>query len=230
MLLFCQLITSQTSITFLFVLNYEFLLVFPFPFVFAIPFIPLPFPFPTIPDPIPFPMIKRGYGNGRGGFPSVFVRFHPYLERVTGVQYWALGSELWRKKIRRNTGASSETCHPQAGALLFIGWNLPASVSQSVSPDAAANQTLTTSNKLLVRLLYGIQTASCFYSTHRASCVIVMRCQQLLHYGFLLLNFPAGSCPHSCTRARTCPTPHGPDLSSAPVINSSLLRTPTHHR
>jgi hypothetical protein len=73
MLLFCQSITSQTSITFLFVLNYEFPLVFPFPFVFAIPFIPLPFPFPTIPDPIPFPMIKCGYGNGRGVFPSVFI-------------------------------------------------------------------------------------------------------------------------------------------------------------
>jgi hypothetical protein len=58
MLLFCQSITSQISITFLFILNYECLLVFPFPFVFAIPFIPLPFPFPTIPDPIPFPMIK----------------------------------------------------------------------------------------------------------------------------------------------------------------------------
>jgi hypothetical protein len=75
---FCQSITNQTSITFLFVLNYEFPLVFPFPFVFAIPFIPLPFPFPTIPDPNPFPMIKCGYGNGRGVFPSVSVRFHPY--------------------------------------------------------------------------------------------------------------------------------------------------------
>jgi hypothetical protein len=77
MLLFCQLITSQTSITFLFVLNYEFPLVFPFPFVFAIPFIPFPFPFLTILDPIPFPMIKCGYGNGREVFPSVSVRFHP---------------------------------------------------------------------------------------------------------------------------------------------------------
>jgi hypothetical protein len=73
-----QSITSQTLITFLFVLNYEFPLVFPFPFVFSIPFIPLLFPFPTIPDPIPFPMIKCGYGNGRGVFPSVSVRFHPY--------------------------------------------------------------------------------------------------------------------------------------------------------
>jgi hypothetical protein len=54
MLLFCQSITSQTSITFLFVLNYEISLVFPSQFVFAILFIPLPFPFPTIPDPIPF--------------------------------------------------------------------------------------------------------------------------------------------------------------------------------
>jgi hypothetical protein len=80
MLLFCQSITSQTSITFLFVLNYEFPLVFSLPFVFAIPFIPLPFPFPTIPDPIPFPMIKCGYGNGRGVFPFVFVRFHPYIK------------------------------------------------------------------------------------------------------------------------------------------------------
>jgi hypothetical protein len=74
MLLFCQSITSQTSITFLFVLNYEFPLVFPFPSVFAIPFIPLPFPFPTIPDPIPFLMIKCGYGNGEG----FSVCFHPY--------------------------------------------------------------------------------------------------------------------------------------------------------
>jgi hypothetical protein len=73
MLLFCQSITSQTSITFLFVLNYEFPLVFPFPFVFAIPSIPLPFPFPTILDLILFPMIKHGYGNGRGVFPSVFI-------------------------------------------------------------------------------------------------------------------------------------------------------------
>jgi hypothetical protein len=76
MLLFCQSITSQTSITFLFVLNYEFLLVFLFPFVFAIPFIPLPFSFPTIPDPIPFPMIKCGYGNEEGffrPFPSIFI-------------------------------------------------------------------------------------------------------------------------------------------------------------
>jgi hypothetical protein len=73
MLLFCQSITSQTSITFIFVLNYEFPLVFSFPFVFAIPFIPLSFPFPTIPDPIPFPMIKCGYGNRRGVFPSVFI-------------------------------------------------------------------------------------------------------------------------------------------------------------
>jgi hypothetical protein len=80
MLLFCQSINCQTSITFLFVLNYEFPLVFQFSFVFAIPFIPLPFPFPTIPDPIPFPMIKCGYGNGKGVFPSVSVRFHPCME------------------------------------------------------------------------------------------------------------------------------------------------------
>jgi hypothetical protein len=79
MLLFCQSITSQTSVTFLFVLNYEFPLVFLFPFVFAIPFNPLPFPFPTIPDPISFPTIKCGYENERGVFPSVSVRFHPYL-------------------------------------------------------------------------------------------------------------------------------------------------------
>jgi hypothetical protein len=78
MLLFCQSITSQTSITFLFVLNYEFSLVFLFPFIFAILFIPLPFPFPTIPDPIPFPMIKCRYGNERGVFLSVSIRFHPY--------------------------------------------------------------------------------------------------------------------------------------------------------
>jgi hypothetical protein len=77
MLLFCQSITSQTSISFLFVLNYEFPLVFLFPFVFAIPFISLPFPFLTIPDPIPFPMIKHGYRNWRGVFPSVSVCFHP---------------------------------------------------------------------------------------------------------------------------------------------------------
>jgi hypothetical protein len=77
MLLFCQSITSQTSIAFLFILNYEFPLVLPFSFVFAIPFIPLPLPFPTIPDPIPFSMIKYGYENGRGVFPSVSVRFDP---------------------------------------------------------------------------------------------------------------------------------------------------------
>jgi hypothetical protein len=77
-LFFCQSISSQTSITFLFVLNYEFPLVFPFPFVFAIPFIPLPFLFTTIPDMIPFSMIKCGYGNRRGVFSSVSVRFHPY--------------------------------------------------------------------------------------------------------------------------------------------------------
>jgi hypothetical protein len=82
MLLFCQSITSQTSITFLFVLNYEFPLVFLFLFVFAIPFIPLPFPFPTISDPILFSMIKCGYGNERGVFPSISVRFHPYLAIV----------------------------------------------------------------------------------------------------------------------------------------------------
>jgi hypothetical protein len=41
--------------------------------VFAIPFIPLPFLFPTIPDPILFPMITCGYGNRRGGFPSIFI-------------------------------------------------------------------------------------------------------------------------------------------------------------
>jgi hypothetical protein len=76
-LLSCQSITSQTLILFLYVLNYEFPLVFPFSFVFAIPFIPLPFPFPTIPDPIPFPIIKCGYGNRRGVFSSVFVHFHP---------------------------------------------------------------------------------------------------------------------------------------------------------
>jgi hypothetical protein len=70
------IITSQTSITFLFVLNYEFPSVFLFPFVFAIPFIPYPLPFPTIPDLIPFPMIKCGYGDGRGVF---FVCFHPYI-------------------------------------------------------------------------------------------------------------------------------------------------------
>jgi hypothetical protein len=73
MLLFCQSIISQTSITFLFVLNYEFSVIFSFPFVFAIPFIPLSFPFPTIPDSILFPMIKCGYGNGREIFPSVFI-------------------------------------------------------------------------------------------------------------------------------------------------------------
>jgi hypothetical protein len=73
MLLFCQSITSQTSIAFLFVLNYEFPLVFLFPFVFAIPFILLPFPFPTIPDLIPFTMIKYAYGNEREIFPSVFI-------------------------------------------------------------------------------------------------------------------------------------------------------------
>jgi hypothetical protein len=74
MLLSYQSITSQTLISFLFVLNYEF------PFVFAIPFIPLPFPLPTIPDPVPLSMIKCGYGNGREGFTSVSVRFHPYME------------------------------------------------------------------------------------------------------------------------------------------------------
>ena len=73
MLLSCQSITSQTSISFLFVLNYGFPLVFLFLFIFAIPFIPLPFPFPTIPDPIPFSMIKYGYENGRRVFPSVFI-------------------------------------------------------------------------------------------------------------------------------------------------------------
>jgi hypothetical protein len=78
MLLLCQSISSQTSITFLFVLNYEFPLVFPFPFIFAIPFIPLPFPFSTILDLIPFSMIKCGYRNGRGVFPSVSVHFLPY--------------------------------------------------------------------------------------------------------------------------------------------------------
>jgi hypothetical protein len=45
MLLSYQSITSQTSISFLFVLNYEFPLVFSFSFAFAILFIPLPFPF-----------------------------------------------------------------------------------------------------------------------------------------------------------------------------------------
>jgi hypothetical protein len=78
MLLSYQSITSQTFIPFLFVLNYEFLLVFPILFVFAILFIPLPFPFPTILDPIPFPMIKCGYENERGVFLSVSVRFHSY--------------------------------------------------------------------------------------------------------------------------------------------------------
>jgi hypothetical protein len=81
-LLFCQLITSQTSITFLFVLNYEFPLVFPFSFVSAIPFIPLPFSFPTIPDPIPFPMIKCGYGNRRRVFPSVFIPIRDHVHMV----------------------------------------------------------------------------------------------------------------------------------------------------
>jgi hypothetical protein len=73
MLLSFQSITNQTSILFMFVLNYEFSLVFLFPFVFAIPFIPLPFPFPTILDPISFPMIKCRYENRRRGFPSVFI-------------------------------------------------------------------------------------------------------------------------------------------------------------
>jgi hypothetical protein len=67
----CQSITSQTSITFLFILNYEFLLVFRF--VFAILFIPLQFPFLTISDLIPFSMIKCGYKNRGGVFRSVFI-------------------------------------------------------------------------------------------------------------------------------------------------------------
>jgi hypothetical protein len=86
MLLFCKSITSQTSITFLFVLNYEFSLVFPFPFIFAIPFIPLPFSSPTIPDPIQFPMIKCGYGNGRGIFPSVFIP----RDTLSNASHWIL--------------------------------------------------------------------------------------------------------------------------------------------
>ncbi|PWZ30459.1 hypothetical protein Zm00014a_020074 [Zea mays] len=63
MLLSCKSITSQTSISFPFVLNYEFSLVFSFPFFFVISFIPLLFPFPTISDLVPFSMIKHGYEN-----------------------------------------------------------------------------------------------------------------------------------------------------------------------
>jgi hypothetical protein len=68
MLLFCQSITSQTSITFLFVLNYEFPLVFLFPFVFVIPFIQLPFLFPTILDLTPFPTKNADTETGEGFF------------------------------------------------------------------------------------------------------------------------------------------------------------------
>jgi hypothetical protein len=68
MSLACQSITSQSSIPFLFVLNYEFPLVFPFLYVFAILFTPLLFSFPTIPDSISFPMIKCGYENMREVF------------------------------------------------------------------------------------------------------------------------------------------------------------------
>jgi hypothetical protein len=88
MLLLCKSINSQTSITFLFILNYEFPLVFPFPFVFAIPFIPLLFSFPTIPVSIPFPMIKYGYGNGRGVFPSVFIPICRVVRRTVTVAVW----------------------------------------------------------------------------------------------------------------------------------------------
>jgi hypothetical protein len=78
MLLSCQSITSQTSIPFLFVLNYEFPLVFPFQFVFVIPFIPLLFLFLTILDLIPFPTIKCGTKMGEG-----FFRPFPSLAAMT---------------------------------------------------------------------------------------------------------------------------------------------------
>jgi hypothetical protein len=71
-LLSYQSITSQPSMSFVFVLKYEFSLVFMFSFDFAIPFISLPFPFQTILDSILFSMIKCGYENGRG-FLSVFI-------------------------------------------------------------------------------------------------------------------------------------------------------------
>jgi hypothetical protein len=82
MLLSCQSITSQTLILFLFVLNYEFPLLFLFSFVFANPFIPLSFPFPTISDPISFPMIKYGYRNTEtweSFFPSFSSLIQPLL-------------------------------------------------------------------------------------------------------------------------------------------------------
>jgi hypothetical protein len=92
MLLSYQSITSQTLISFLFVLNYEFPLVFPISFVFAILFIPLMFPFPTIPDPIPVPMIKCGYENWRGVFRlflSIFIPMSEYTE-LPGHHLWSI--------------------------------------------------------------------------------------------------------------------------------------------
>lgn len=77
MLLPCQSINSQPSISFVRVLNYEFpfnILVF---VRFAHPFIPLP----TIPNLIPFSMIKCGYRNQRKCFLSIFIPIYHFLSK-----------------------------------------------------------------------------------------------------------------------------------------------------
>ena len=122
MLLFYQSITSQTSVTFLFVLNYEF------PFVFAISFIPLPFPFPTIPDSISFPMIKYRCRNGR----SFSVRLRPFssLERRHGSRPHIRSAQC----LSPSRSASWSQAAIGLQAVLRQSPSLTLSVSPSLSP------------------------------------------------------------------------------------------------
>lgn len=109
MLLPCQLVTSQPSISCVFILNYKFS--FNIPICFCAPFIPFPFLFPTILDPILFLVIKCRNGDGREGFSTRFRLFSSLLRfefgcknfssdaTITCVEFYILKSRTKKSKV-----------------------------------------------------------------------------------------------------------------------------------
>jgi hypothetical protein len=94
----CHCHANQITIhTFLFVLSYEFSLVFPLPFVFVIPFIPLSFLLLTIPDSISFTMIKYGYRNERERGVVLTDKTRPGKNPIT-----RCGGYSWTRGVRTN--------------------------------------------------------------------------------------------------------------------------------
>jgi hypothetical protein len=102
MLFTYQSVTSQPSITYLFVLIYEFPLNISILFVFVYLFILLTFLFPTILDLVMFPVIKCRNENRREVFPfnSVVFIFKYYgLNELDLLRVYLVGLLLWKKVV-----------------------------------------------------------------------------------------------------------------------------------